>query len=57
MNLNLSDQEALSLLGVLNRLFEMGSYDTIFLKQVDEIRTDKIRRQLRDHIISLGKTP
>lgn len=56
MQIDLTDLEAKKLLELLNRLFAMGSYDYIFPIQADEIRTEKLRKQLLKHIRSVEVT-
>lgn len=46
MELKLSRLEARTHLELLNRLFEMGSYDYVFPRSVDELRAEKIRKEL-----------
>jgi hypothetical protein len=50
MNLKLSDAEAKSLLNLLNRLFNMGSFDYVFPSETDERRATKLVKALEKHL-------
>jgi hypothetical protein len=55
MKLDLTELEAKSLLSLLNRLWNMGSYDYIFPTEADEKRASKLTKQLEKEI-SLGQS-
>jgi hypothetical protein len=50
IELKLSKLEAKSLLSLLNRLWNMGSYDYVFPTEADEKRAMKLTKQLEKYL-------